>query len=159
MKKKSVLFVCLGNICRSPTAHAVFQKLINETESNNYIEVDSCGTGDWHIGHKPDERAISVAESNDFPMAHLRARQISKADFYKFDLILAMDKKNLIDIKKQCPIDFEGKIDLFLNYFPDSSLEEVPDPYFGSEKDFIFSLELIVKTSKYLIKSLINNKE
>lgn len=159
MNKMSILFVCLGNICRSPSAHAVFEKLVSDSSVSDYIEVDSCGTGDWHIGHKPDERAINIAESYNYPMSHLRARQLSNKDFYKFDLILAMDKKNLDDIKKQCPPNFNGEIKLFLNFLQDSNLEEVPDPYFGSNKDFNTSLDLIIKASKALIEKIIKDDE
>ena len=157
MKKKSILFVCLGNICRSPTAHAVFERFVQDSAAKDNIFVDSCGTGDWHIGHAPDERAITAAESYNFPISHLRARQLSSDDFSKFDLILAMDKKNLKDIQQQCPSNYQGKIELFLNHLPGSDLDEVPDPYFGSEKDFISTLNLIINTSKHLLKNVIED--
>ena len=103
MMNRSVLFVCLGNICRSPTAHGVFEQLLRDVGQSNSIKVDSCGTGDWHLDHAPDRRAQLTAEQHGFNLSHLRSRLICQDDFRDFDYILAMDNNNLRDILALCP--------------------------------------------------------
>ena len=110
------MFVCLGNICRSPTAHAILEKKILDENLQHKIIVDSAGTGDWHIGRPPDLRAQKIALRHNYDLSNLKARQVSFADFYDFDYILAMDKQNLIDLKAMAPLDFSGSLQLFLDY-------------------------------------------
>ncbi len=112
-QKVSVLFVCLGNICRSPTAHGIFEKLVEQNDLQDQIEIDSAGTGDWHIGKSPDGRAQSYAQKRGYDLSHLRARQISPSDFADFDYILAMDEQNLADIQQMQPEGYSGHISLF----------------------------------------------
>ena len=111
-----VLFVCLGNICRSPTAHGVFESIVNERGLQESIHIDSCGTGDWHIGYAPDPRAVTEAAKRGYDLGELRARQVEPGDFGEFDYILAMDEKNLSDLKAMCPATFSGFLGLFLPF-------------------------------------------
>ena len=107
-KKINVLMVCLGNICRSPIAHGVLLKLIKERELDHLIEVDSAGTGDWHVGSKPDLRAIQVSAVRGYDIDDLRARQVEDVDFTHFHYILAMDERNKRDLEKLAPREFDG---------------------------------------------------
>ncbi len=138
-----VLFVCLGNICRSPTAHGVFQQMINDAEMSDRIHVDSCGTGSWHIGHSPDERMQKTAAEKGYDLSQLVARRLSPEDFDRFDYILAMDTRNLADIIKQAPMSYTGRIQLFMDYSEEKKILEVPDPYYGGEQGFTHVVTLI----------------
>lgn len=161
-KPVSVLFVCLGNICRSPTAHGVFEKLVKDAGLQEQIYIDSCGTGDWHIGHPPDERSAQKAKAIGYPIDHLRARQACTNDFYTFDYILAMDADNLRNLSAWEPADHNATVDLFLRYSsmgePSRSTNEsrsnfeVPDPYFGGEDGFIAVADMIVEASTQLLE-------
>ena len=149
-----VLFVCLGNICRSPTAHGVFEHLVKQRGLGNRIEVDSCGTGDWHIGHAPDPRASAEASNRGYDLSHLRARQVVKEDFERFDYILAMDKQNLADLKAMQPQSYTGRLDLFMAFAADSDVKEVPDPYYGGDQGFAEVLDLIESASDGLLRDM-----
>ena len=151
----SVLFVCLGNICRSPTAHGVFQHLVNQRGLNASVRVDSAGTGDWHIGCAPDERTAACALERGYDLRDLRARQVSAADFRDFDYILAMDEKNLRHLEQLRPDDFRGELDLFLRYAKGSQLREVPDPYYAGADAFQEVLELVENASRHLLDTLV----
>jgi protein-tyrosine phosphatase len=145
-KKLSVLFVCLGNICRSPTAHAVFRKCVSDNGLSNIINIDSAGTGDWHIGRPPDRRSSEKAKEFGYDLSDLRARLVEMSDFENFSYILVMDSKNLADVRKLAPKDHKAKIELLLNYSARSRVDniyEVPDPYFGGEDGFDHVLDLI----------------
>ena len=132
-----VLFVCLGNICRSPTAHGVFEALVKQRDLQDQIRIDSCGTGDWHIGHAPDRRATAEAAKRGYDLTHLRARQVQASDFDEFDYILAMDSQNLADLRAMCPASFSGHLGLFLPFDGNARLDEVPDPYYGEVLDMV----------------------
>ena len=147
MRRTSVLFVCLGNICRSPTAHGVFETMVSKRGLADKIAVDSCGTGDWHIGHTPDERAIAEARRRGYELSHLRARQVSPADFDHFDFILAMDKLNLADLQAMSPSHFNGRLELFLSFADGDVPFEVPDPYYGEGDGFATVLNLVESAS------------
>ncbi|MFK8048875.1 MAG: low molecular weight protein-tyrosine-phosphatase [Halioglobus sp.] len=149
-----VLFVCLGNICRSPTAHGVFEHLVAQRGLGNRIEVDSCGTGDWHIGHAPDPRASAEASNRGYDLSHLRARQVVKEDFERFDYILAMDKQNLADLKAMQPQNYTGRLDLFMTFAADTDVKEVPDPYYGGDQGFAEVLDLIESASDGLLRDM-----
>ena len=125
--RASVLFVCLGNICRAPTAHGVLEAMVRSAGLQDSIDVDSCGTGAWHAGEAPDRRATLAAAVRGYDLSPLRARQVTADDFHRFDYILAMDSSNLSDLKAMCPDHLQQKIGLFLD-FGDSSETEVPDP-------------------------------
>jgi protein-tyrosine phosphatase len=149
-----VLFVCLGNICRSPTAHGVFESLVASRGLDQAIAVDSCGTGDWHVGHPPDRRAAAEALKRGYEIGHLRARQVVPADFSRFHYILAMDRTNLADLQAMCPPEFSGQLDLFLSYAPGVGLDEVPDPYYGSDDGFSRVLNLVEEASEGLLEEI-----
>lgn len=155
MSQISVLFVCLGNICRSPTAHGVFETMVSQAGLENKILVDSCGTGDWHIGHSPDERSAKAALSRGYDLNHLRSRQITPNDFNQFDYILVMDEQNLTDVKALCPKSFPGQLELFLNYANKfSDCTEVPDPYYGGADGFDNVIDLVEDASQSLLIAL-----
>ena len=157
MSKISVLFVCLGNICRSPTAHAVFQSMVDKQGLNDQIYIDSCGTGDWHIGRAPDPRSQQHALDRGYQMDNLRARLVDNHDFDQFDYILAMDQNNLADLKAMNCQDYKGHLGLFLDFcrHPDfASFSEVPDPYYGGDKGFSLVLDLIEDASTELLRQI-----
>lgn len=149
-----VLMVCLGNICRSPTAHGVFEKHIHDKGLAPLIEVDSAGTGDWHIGEAPDPRSREAALRRGYDLSSQRSRQVESADFYSFDYILAMDSTNLRDLEKLRPQDAEVRMALFLE-FSGSSTESLPDPYYSGEQGFELVLDLVEQASKNLLEQLI----
>ena len=149
-----VLFVCLGNICRSPTAHGVCQQLVDSSGLGDYIHIDSAGTGDWHIGHAPDARTAAAASTRGYDLSELRARQVSALDFHQFDFILAMDLQNLRDLQQLRPADFRGELSLFLNY-GQSAEREVPDPYYGGDEGFEQVLNLVESAAHGLLQALV----
>ena len=139
-----VLFVCLGNICRSPTAHGVFERCVQDAGLADTILVDSAGTGDWHAGEPPDSRAQLHARKRGFELGHLRARQVNREDFRRFDFILAMDRNNLADLERLRPRNYTGELALFLRYArAGEGLLEVPDPYYGGSGGFETVLDLV----------------
>jgi protein-tyrosine phosphatase len=132
--RKSVLFVCLGNICRSPLAEAAFRR---EAERLGLeVEIDSAGTGDWHIGYPPDPRAAAVAARNGVDISHLRARRVTSEDFRRFDHIIALDAKNLADLRRMRPSDGKAELSLLLDHVDGREGEAVADPYYGEETHF-----------------------
>lgn len=149
-----VLFVCLGNICRSPTAHGVFEAKVQQRGLGDRVTVDSCGTGDWHIGHPPDRRAAAEAASRGYPIDHLRARQVTVADFRRFDYVLAMDHQNLADLRAMCPADFSGHLGLFLPFAASNPVDEVPDPYYGGDEGFAHVFDLVEAASDGLLQDI-----
>lgn len=149
-----VLFVCLGNICRSPTAHAVFDAYLADRDLSHRVEVDSCGTGGWHVGEAPDARATAEAAIRGYDLAPLRARQIRPQDFEHYDYILAMDRQNLAELQGMCPKDFSGHLGLFLTLAKKVSVEEVPDPYYGGARGFAEVLDLVEAASEGLLSTL-----
>lgn len=130
----SVLFVCLGNICRSPLAEAAFRR---EAERLGlHVRIDSAGTGDWHVGRPPDRRAVAVAMKNGIDIAGLRARQVSPADFHEFDHIVALDAQNLADLSGMQPADVKAELSLLLDHVDGRNGEPVADPYYGEAEHF-----------------------
>lgn len=150
----SVLFVCLGNICRSPTAHGVFEQMALAQAPEGSIEVDSCGTGGWHVGEKPDRRATAAAAGRGYRLDHLRARQLAASDFQRFDYILAMDHQNLADIRSLAPSSYRGELRLFLDYADGVGEREVPDPYYGGDAGFDHVLDLVEAASEGLLREI-----
>ncbi|MGH1537238.1 MAG: low molecular weight protein-tyrosine-phosphatase [Gammaproteobacteria bacterium] len=149
-----VLFVCMGNICRSPTAHGVFQKLVDEDGLRGEIAVDSAGTYAYHEGKAPDSRAVSIAAERGYNLSKLRARKVVEDDFESFDYILAMDGDNHSDLLSQCGSQHKHKIKLFLDFATTTKHSEVPDPYYGDSKGFETVLNLVEATSKELLKHI-----
>jgi protein-tyrosine phosphatase len=135
-KTTRVLMVCLGNICRSPTAEAVLRKKVHEAGLDERIEVDSAGTADYHVDSPPDRRAVAHGERRGLKMKHLRGRQVSRDDFDRFDFILAMDDDNLADLQSIRPAGSRAKLALLMSYAPEAGSREVPDPYYGGAEGF-----------------------
>ena len=152
-KNTSVLFVCLGNICRSPTAHAVFRQKLKQTKLD--VTLESAGTAGYHIGATPDKRSVKHGKKRNYDFSNLFARAVIDDDFEFYDHILVMDKSNYQDLMAKCPEIYQSKINLFLDYatnYPD--YDEVPDPYYGGEQGFETVLDLIEDASDGLINYL-----
>lgn len=147
-----ILFVCMGNICRSPTAEGVFCAMAEA--AGVAVEVDSAGTGGWHVGEAPDRRATAAAAQRGVDLSRQRARQAGVADFHEFDHILAMDRDNLADLKAIMPRDARAELRLFLDYAPDQPVRAVPDPYYGGPQGFERVLDLIAAASAGLLERL-----
>ena len=148
MKKIKVLFVCMGNICRSPTAEGVFNKLIEEQGIVDRFEIDSAGTHAYHEGEPPDPRAQKAAQARDVKLTHLRARKVVNGDFEDHDYILAMDQDNFSILSEACPEEYRDKIKYFLDYAPHLNRQEVPDPYYGGRYGFETVLDLVEEAAK-----------
>jgi protein-tyrosine phosphatase len=147
----NVLFVCLGNICRSPTAHGVFEHVVREAGLSDQIFIDSAGTGDWHIGCGPDKRAQAAALQRGYSLDHLVARQVTPEDFEHFHYVLAMDKQNLGNLARMKPRDYDGHLGLFLEFARHHDVEEVPDPYYGGDQGFDEVLDMVEDASHGLL--------
>jgi protein-tyrosine phosphatase len=148
-----VLFVCLGNICRSPTAEGVLRHKLREAGLAEQIEVASAGTGDWHVGKAPDKRSQAAAKLRGYDLSAQRAQQVTRADFAAYDLILAMDNSNLRHLKALQPATGKAELDLFLRRYQ-SELDEVPDPYYDGDQGFEQVLDLIERASDLLVIEL-----
>ncbi|PKG40288.1 low molecular weight protein-tyrosine-phosphatase [Psychromonas sp. Urea-02u-13] len=148
---KKILVVCLGNICRSPTAEAVLRATANKM--NVEIEIDSAGTINHHQGNAPDSRSMAAGEARGYSFKGITSRQVQAADFEYFDLILAADKRNIDDLNAMCPTHLHYKIALFLSY-AESNLSEIPDPYYGGEAGFELVLDLLEDASTHLLNSI-----
>jgi protein-tyrosine phosphatase len=154
MKTVSICFVCLGNICRSPTAEGVMRHQIAEAKLADRILVDSAGTGDWHIGAAPDERAQRIAGRRGYDLSALRGRQIGAPDFERFDLLIAMDDANVAALRHLCPPTQRDKIRLLMEFAPDADSREVADPYFGGDAGFEHVLDQCEVACRGLIAAL-----
>jgi protein-tyrosine phosphatase len=149
-----VLFVCLGNICRSPTAEGVLRHLLRQSAPELAVEVDSAGTADYHIGEPPDSRSQRAALSRGIDLSTLRARQVAPRDFVHFDLMLAMDRQNLRALEAMRPAGSRARIRLFLEYAANIGRLEVPDPYYGDASGFEEVLDLCTAAARGLIEAL-----
>lgn len=148
MKKIKVLFVCMGNICRSPTAEGVFSKLINDHGLADHFSIDSAGTHAYHVGNAPDLRAQSAARDRGIELSTLRARMVTDQDFEHFDYLLAMDDENYSILINACPNQYRDKIKYFLDYAPELNQREVPDPYYGGQYGFERVLDMVEAASE-----------
>lgn len=146
--KVSVLFVCLGNICRSPTAEAVFRHLVEEAELTDRVRIDSAGTGDWHVGHSPDERAVEAAKRRGYDLSPLRARQVAERDCMDHDYVIVMDTNNYETVESLCP---QANLHRLLDFAPDQKVRDVPDPYYGGDDGFDEVLDLIEEATRGLL--------
>lgn len=146
-----ILFVCLGNICRSPTADGIFRDMVKREKLDQKIIVDSAGTGGWHIGKAPDSRTVAAAKTRGYDLSILRARQVSRSDFDEFDYVLAMDHSNLRDLQALRPSHFSGHLGLFLEFGSHKHHREVPDPYYGGHDGFELVLDLVEDASAGLL--------
>ncbi|MFB9885590.1 low molecular weight protein-tyrosine-phosphatase [Balneatrix alpica] len=151
---KRVLFVCLGNICRSPTADGVMRALVARAGLTKSVEVDSAGTSATHAGEPPDPRTQAAARARGYELAGLRSRQVVAEDFVRFDLILAMDKQNLANLRRLCPPHLQAKVALFLQPVPGVAEDEVPDPYYGGAEGFAQVLDLVEAGCQYWLAQL-----
>jgi protein-tyrosine phosphatase len=138
-----VLFVCTGNICRSPTADGVFRALVAAEGLAGRVKVDSAGTHAYHVGEPPDRRSTEAARRRGFELKDLRARALKKNDFAEFDLLLAMDRGHLDIMQRACPPEFQDRLALFLSFAPHLGLQDVPDPYYGPGDGFERVLDMI----------------
>jgi protein-tyrosine phosphatase len=138
-----VLFVCMANICRSPTAEGVFRKMVAAGPIAGLVDIDSAGTHGYHEGSPPDPRAIEHAKKRGYDLTPLRARAVSPTDFERFDYVIAMDALNRRHLKSICPTRLQSKIELLLDYGGEDDEYEVPDPYQGKPEDFELALDLI----------------
>ena len=151
----NVLFVCMGNICRSPTAEGVFSRVVEEAGLLDKVGIDSAGTHAYHVGEPPDPRAQKSALARGVDISQLRARRAIAEDFERFDYVLAMDYDNLEKLQSICEPEHENKLNLFLEYSSHSDVKEVPDPYYGGPLGFERVLDLIEDASNGLLQSIL----
>ena len=153
----SILFVCMGNICRSPTAEGVFRHFVQEAGLVDRIRIDSAGTHAYHTNEPADRRASAAAERRGHSLANMRARRVSEEDFEQFDFIIAMDRLNHVTLADQADADYHDKIHLFLEFasWPE---DDVPDPYYGGAKGFERVLDLVEDASQGLLETLKESK-
>lgn len=149
-----ILFVCLGNICRSPTAEVVFRAVASREAPDIVLEIDSAGTAGYHVGEQPDRRTRQAAARRGYDMSALRARVVEPGDFENFDLILAMDRENLRALERRSPPQARERLRLFLDFAPETGISEVPDPYYGGANGFEDVLDLIEAASRGLVQHL-----
>ncbi|MEE3045173.1 MAG: low molecular weight protein-tyrosine-phosphatase [Pseudomonadota bacterium] len=149
-----VLFVCTGNICRSPTADGVFRKIVDQAGLSDQIGIDSCGLSAYHVGELPDPRSREMAESRGYDLNDIRSRKIKPSDYIQFDYILAMDDGHLRDMRRQAPSEHQHRIELFLDYHPEMAGQSVPDPYYGGSNGFVRVFEMIEETSNNLLSHI-----
>lgn len=152
--KTRVLFVCMGNICRSPTAEGVFRKLVGDRGLDALIESDSAGTHDYHIGEPPDARSQEAAARRGYDLGMLRARQVGVEDFAAFDHVLAMDQANRTALLHLCPQQYRERVRLFLEFAPQCGRREVPDPYYGGARGFEDVLDLVEAAAQGLLNHI-----
>jgi len=150
-----VLLVCMGNICRSPTAEAVLRRLVETRGLTGQVMMDSAGTHDYHIGEQPDRRAQQAAARRGYDLSGLRGRQVGPADFSEFDYVLAMDQDNLAHLRRLCPQQHVHKVHLFLEYSARFSRMEVPDPYFGGQQGFENVLDMVEDAATGLLDEIV----
>ena len=149
-----LLFVCTGNICRSPTAEAVVRRMAADAGMADALVLDSAGTGDWHLGHPPDPRAVSAAKTRGYELEGIRARLVRPRDFAEFDRVLAMTGGHLADLERMAPRGHAGKASLMLDHAPDANRRDVPDPYYGDAHGFETMLDLIETSARGLLADI-----
>lgn len=154
MTRVAICFVCLGNICRSPTAEGVMRHQVDAAGLAEHIAIDSAGTGDWHVGEPPDTRAQAAARTRGYDLSALRARQVSAADFERFDLLLAMDEANLAELRRRCPPEHRDKVRRLMEFAAGAAETEVADPYFGGAQGFDQVLDQVERACAGLLDNL-----
>jgi len=147
-----ILFVCMGNICRSPTAEGVFRKLVADTDLSSAVHIDSAGTHAYHAGEKPDRRATQAASQRGMDLTNQRARRVTDSDFEDFDLIVAMDRLNLETLKDRADESAHSRIRLLLEFATPPRFEDVPDPYYGGAAGFERVLDLVENAAEGLVR-------
>lgn len=156
MTKLKVLFVCMGNICRSPTAESVVRTMLEQSGLSPQVEVDSAGTHAYHVGAPPDPRAQQAAAKRGYDLSRLRGRQVNSRDFVEFDYILAMDMDNLERLQAKCPPEHAHKLALFMSHSVNFVEREVPDPYYGGAAGFDRVLDMVEDAAQGLLAHLRN---
>lgn len=154
MEGVSVLFVCMGNICRSPTAHGVFRSLVEREGLTHLISIDSAGTHAYHVGNPPDRRAQATASARGIDLSDLVARRVEVVDFDRFDYLLAMDQDNFLALSEICPAPQREKIHLFMDFAPHMRTREVPDPYYGGPAGFERVFDLVEAAAAGLLQDI-----
>jgi protein-tyrosine phosphatase len=149
-----LLFVCTGNICRSPTAEGVTRALLKQAGHDDRFHLDSAGLGGWHVGDPPDARAIRRAASRGYELSAQRARQLTEGDFADFDLLLAMDRGHRREMLRACPGPLKARIKLFMEYAEGPEAGDVPDPYYGDIADFDHALDMVERGAQALVDAL-----
>ncbi|MCL4135774.1 UNVERIFIED_CONTAM: hypothetical protein GTU68_057665 [Idotea baltica] len=145
----------MGNICRSPTAEGVFNKLLEERHLSDRFSIDSAGTHAYHVGNSPDERAQQTAKQRGVDLSTIRARQVKPNDFEHYDYILAMDTDNADILRQSCPKQHQHKVKRFLDFAPEQSERDVPDPYYGGQNGFNHVFDLVELASKGFLDSVL----
>lgn len=153
-----VLMVCLGNICRSPTAQGVFENLVRQRGLEHLIEVDSAGTSGWHIDKPPDARSSRAAQRRGYDISAQRGRQVTARDFLNFDYVLAMDDQNLQALRTLCPADYSGYLGRLLDFARQRHYVDVPDPYHGGSEGFELVLDLIEDAAEGLLQHILADR-
>ncbi|MDH5784928.1 MAG: low molecular weight phosphotyrosine protein phosphatase [Chromatiales bacterium] len=154
MDKIKVLFVCMGNICRSPLAHGLFEHRVKEVGLDDRITIDSAGTHAYHVGNQPDPRSQQTALRHGIDLSSQRARQVVVSDFENFDYVIAMDRDNHTILSEKCPGQYRHKLKLFMEFAPQLTEREVPDPYYGGESGFELVYQLIDAASNGLMADI-----
>lgn len=155
--KVKVLFVCMGNICRSPTAHGVFRALVEKEGFAEVIRIDSAGTHAYHVGSPPDKRAQATAQQRGVDLSDLVARRVETEDFDAFDYVLAMDQENYMALSAICPDEHVNKIQMFMDFAPHMRTREVPDPYYGGNSGFERVFDLVDAAALGLLDDIRRN--
>jgi protein-tyrosine phosphatase len=150
-----ILFICMGNICRSPSAEGIFRHLLAQRQVDLEVEVDSAGTHDYHVGEPPDPRAISAARRRGIDLSTLRARSVQPQDFENFDLLIAMDEQNLRELRSRSGPVYASRLRLMMDFAPDVGRRAVPDPYYGGPQGFEDVLDLLEQASEGLLRQLL----
>ena len=150
-----ILFVCMGNICRSPTAEGVFRKLVAERAPHLQIGIDSAGTHDYHVGEAPDRRSVAAAARRGVDLTGLRARSVEDEDFERFDLLIAMDQSNRDTLLERSPEAYRERVRLMLEFAPSADFEDVPDPYYGGAVGFERVLDLVEEAAAGLLEEVL----
>jgi protein-tyrosine phosphatase len=150
----NILFVCMGNICRSPSAEGFFAKALERSVCKERVSIDSAGTHSYHVGHAPDSRAVDTASDFGVDISGLRARKVNVSDFHNYDLIVAMDRSNFEDLVAIQPPGSSASLKMMMGYHPEGHPGEVPDPYYGGADGFVYMCELLDSATAGLLKDV-----
>lgn len=150
----NILFVCMGNICRSPSAEGFFARALQGSVYKDQVSIDSAGTHSYHVGHEPDSRAIETASKFGVKIGHLRARKVSQSDFQEYDLIIAMDRENFTHLQAIQPPGSAASLQMMMEYHPQKQPAEVPDPYYGGIDGFTYMCELLDSATAGLLRDV-----
>ena len=150
----NILFVCMGNICRSPSAEGFFTTVLQKSNYMDQVSTDSAGTHSYHVGHTPDSRAVETASRFGVDISQLRARKVSVSDFSHYDLIIAMDRDNYVDLQRIRPTGSKADLKMMMHYHPEAQPVDVPDPYYGGMDGFNYMCELLDSATQGLLKDI-----